>query len=86
MGSVVILLELESSTEVLDAGEVDVGARVRWVHAAAEGGARTLCGLDTAPLEYEPYRPGGPDEPWYPPQHGTRRCQECDAALGAAGG
>ncbi|WP_371483803.1 hypothetical protein [Kitasatospora sp. NBC_00315] len=88
MASIIVLLELEPSTEVLDAGEVDVGARVRWVHAAPadpdvpeDPGPRTFCGLDTTPLEQEQYRPAGPGEPWYPPQHRTRRCRECVAAL-----
>lgn len=74
MASIIVLLELEPSTEVLDAGEVDVGARVRWVHAAPadpdvpeDPGPRTFCGLDTTPLEQEQYRPAGPGSP------GTRR-------------
>ncbi|MCX5211662.1 hypothetical protein OG689_20605 [Kitasatospora sp. NBC_00240] len=88
MASIIVLLELEPSTEVLDEGEVDVGARVRWVHAAAgdpdvpeDPAPRTFCGIDTAPLEYEPYRPSGPGEPWYPPLHRTRRCRDCETAL-----
>lgn len=88
MNSVIVLLELEPATEVIDSDEVDIGARVRWVHAAgadpdAPGDPlpRTLCGLDTDEMEHEPYRPARPGEPWYPPQHATRRCRECDAAL-----
>jgi hypothetical protein len=34
MSSVIVLLELEASTEVIDSAEVDIGARARWVHAA----------------------------------------------------
>ncbi|MFJ3219182.1 hypothetical protein ACIPLC_25045 [Kitasatospora sp. NPDC086801] len=90
MSGVVVLVELEPSTEVLDAGEVDVSARVRWVHAAAadpdvpeDPGPVTFCGLDTAGLEREPYRPAGPGEPWYPPSQRTRRCRACEAALKA---
>ena len=30
----IVLLELESVTEKVDSAEVDIGARVRWVHAA----------------------------------------------------
>ncbi|MDH6131484.1 hypothetical protein P3T37_000853 [Kitasatospora sp. MAA4] len=79
-----ILLELESSTEVLGADEVDIGARVRWVHAADASQApppRTLCGLDATVLDEEAYRPASPEDPWYPPAHATRRCPACDAAL-----
>ncbi|MER8103089.1 hypothetical protein [Kitasatospora sp. NPDC094016] len=90
MSGVVVLVELEPSTEVLDAGEVDVGARIRWVHAAApdpdapeEPGPVTCCGLDTADLELEPYRPAGPGEPWYPPSQRTRRCRACETVLKA---
>ncbi|WP_431676788.1 hypothetical protein [Kitasatospora sp. KL5] len=88
MTDVVVLLELEPSTEVLDAGEVDVGARIRWVHAAPPDpqdsdrpAATTFCGLDTSDLEQEPYRPEGPDDPWYPSSQTTRHCLTCDEAL-----
>lgn len=90
MSGVVVLVELESSTEVLDEGEVDVGARIRWVHAAPadpdvpeDPGPVTFCGIDTGDLEREGYQPSGPGEPWYPPSQRTRRCRECEAALRA---
>ncbi|MFD9124898.1 hypothetical protein [Kitasatospora sp. NPDC059571] len=88
MSDVVVLLELEPSTEVLDAGEVDVGARIRWVHAAPPDPGRpgrpgpvTFCGLDTRDLEREPYRPAGPGATWYPPSQTTRHCLACDSAV-----
>ncbi|MGW4897506.1 hypothetical protein ACWEQL_35440 [Kitasatospora sp. NPDC004240] len=88
MSGVIVLVELEPSTEVLDSGEVDVGARVRWVHAAPadpdapeDPGPVTFCGIDTFDLERESYRPARPGEPWYPPSQRTRRCRECEAAL-----
>ncbi|MFG3054055.1 hypothetical protein ACGFZP_24295 [Kitasatospora sp. NPDC048239] len=88
MSGVIVLVELEPSTEVLDAGEVEVGARVRWVHAApgdpdagGDPGPVTFCGIDTDELEREEYRPAGPGEPWYPPSQRTRRCRACEAAL-----
>lgn len=89
MNSVIVLLELEPSTEVVpDAGEADIGARVLWVHAAGADPdipedplPRTLCGLDTTGMEHEQYRPTRPGEPWYRAQHATRRCRECEAAL-----
>ncbi len=91
MASIVILLELEPSTEVLDAGEVDLGARVRFVHAAPadpdvpeDPGPRTFCGVETFGLEYEAYRPVGPGAPWYPPEYRSRRCRECEIALRSA--
>ncbi|MFJ9950194.1 hypothetical protein [Kitasatospora sp. NPDC091207] len=90
MSGVIVLVELEPSTEVLDAEEVDVGARIRWVHAAPadpevpeDPGPVTFCGIGTGDLEREGYRPSGPGEPWYPPSQRTRRCRECEAALRA---
>ena len=92
MSSLIVLLELElelePSAEVIDSTEVDIGARVRWVHAAGadpdapEGPLpQTLCGLDTTEMEHEHYRPSGPGEPWFPPEYRGRRCRECHAAL-----
>lgn len=88
MSGVIVLLELEPSTEVIDSAEVEIGARVRWVHAAGPDPDApedplpvTLCGRDTTEMEQEYYRPSGPGEPWFPPEHGSRRCRDCDAAL-----
>ncbi|WP_052442606.1 hypothetical protein [Streptacidiphilus neutrinimicus] len=92
MTAILVLLELEPATEVVDAevGEADIGARVRAVHAAAADPeapgdplSRTLCGLDTDGLEPEPYVPAGPGAPWYPPEHRSRHCLDCDAVLRA---
>ncbi|WP_052433997.1 hypothetical protein [Streptacidiphilus melanogenes] len=93
MTAIVVLLELEPATEVVDAdvGETDIGARVRAVHAAAADaeapGAplpRTLCGLDTDELEPEAYVPAGPGAPWYPPEYRSRHCLDCEEALRGA--
>ncbi len=90
VSAIVVLLELEPATEVVDAdvGETDIGARVRAVHAAAADPeapadplARTLCGLDVDELEPESYTPAGPGAPWYPPEYRSRHCLDCDAAL-----
>jgi hypothetical protein len=88
--AIVVLMELEPATEVVDSvvGETDIGARVRAVHAAAADPdapgdplARTLCGLVADELEPEPYAPVSPGGPWYPPEYRSRRCLDCDAAL-----
>ncbi|MEY9963525.1 hypothetical protein ABIA33_001558 [Streptacidiphilus sp. MAP12-16] len=88
MNAIIVLLELEPSTEVIDSREVDIGARARWVHAAEAAPdapdrplTRTVCGADATEMEVEPYRPSAPGEPWFPPEHRSRRCPECDAAL-----
>jgi hypothetical protein len=88
MNSVIVLLELEPSTEVIDSTEIDIGARARWVHAAwADPNApddplpQTLCGRDSNEMEHERYRPSAPGEPWFPPEYRGRRCRECDAAV-----
>lgn len=88
MGSVIVLLELDPSAEVIEPAEADLSARVRWVHAAGadldvpeDPLARTLCGLDTGGMAHEPYRPAAPGEPWYPPELYDRRCRECEAVL-----
>jgi hypothetical protein len=100
VGAIIVLLELEPTTEVLVGGdvgvadEVDIGARVRFVHAAGTDpdarddpdavGAplpRTLCGLDVTALEPEDYHPAWPGGPWYPPEYRSRRCPDCEATL-----
>jgi hypothetical protein len=67
MSSVIVLAEMEPLTEVVDSAEVDIGPRVRWIHAAgADPDApmdplpRTLCGLDSTEMEPEQYRPSAP--------------------------
>lgn len=90
MTAIVVLLELEPATEVVNAevGETDIGARVRAVHAAGTDPDapedpldRTLCGLASDELEPERYTPVGPGAPWYPPEYRSRRCLDCDTAL-----
>ncbi|MEY9874675.1 hypothetical protein ABH931_004175 [Streptacidiphilus sp. MAP12-33] len=93
MTAILVVLELEPATEVVDAevGETDIGARVRAVHAAdadpdvpGKPSARARCGMSTDELEPEPYTPVGPGAPWYPPEYRTRRCLDCEAALSGA--
>ncbi|MGW7524620.1 hypothetical protein [Streptomyces sp. NPDC054783] len=63
--------------------------RVRKVHAApvAPGshtatGPRTLCGKDTFAMATADWKPS--DEPgasWYPPEHASLVCPDCDAVM-----
>ncbi|MET9181105.1 hypothetical protein AB0F92_40605 [Kitasatospora aureofaciens] len=88
MTAIVVLFELEQDEAL---GPDGVEPVVCAVHAA--GGdpdvpedplPRTLCGLDTDPMEHSHYRPTRPGEPWYPPALADRRCLACEAALRAA--
>ncbi|MFJ8430484.1 hypothetical protein ACIQ9P_04170 [Kitasatospora sp. NPDC094019] len=85
MGSIVVLYEVEAR-QALDLGDVEPSALA--VHAAGadpdvpeDPQPRTLCGLDTSPMEHAHYRPSRPGEPWYPPALAGRRCHECERAL-----
>ncbi|MBT2408762.1 MULTISPECIES: hypothetical protein [unclassified Streptomyces] len=85
MGAVIVLFELEADQAI---GPDGVEPVVLQVHAAGADPdvpedplPRTLCGLDTDPMEHSHYRPAGPGEPWYPPAFDDRRCQACEAAL-----
>ncbi|WP_225828125.1 hypothetical protein [Streptomyces naphthomycinicus] len=61
----------------------------RRVHAApaapgrpGAAGPRTLCGKDTFAMETAPAPPSGaPRTPWYPAEHASRVCQDCDAVM-----
>ncbi|WP_316783440.1 hypothetical protein [Streptomyces sasae] len=63
--------------------------RVRRVHVApaAPGshtvaGPRTLCGKDTFAMETTGRRPSEhPGEPWYPTEHASVACPDCDAVM-----
>ncbi|MEU7553739.1 hypothetical protein AB0B01_15565 [Streptomyces sp. NPDC044571] len=87
MGSIVVLFELAADRAL---GPDGVEPVVVAVHAAGADPdvpqdplPRTLCGLDTDPMEHAHYSPGGPGEPWYPPASEDRRCHACEAALHA---
>lgn len=87
MGSIVVLFELEPDQAL---GPEGVEPAVLAVHAAGADPdvpedplPRTLCGLDTGPMEHTHYRPLHPGEPWYPPNAADRRCRACEAALRA---
>ncbi|MGJ5752888.1 hypothetical protein FB563_0996 [Streptomyces puniciscabiei] len=63
--------------------------RVRKVHAApaAPGsrtttGPRTLCGKDTFAMETAGWKPSEhPGAPWYPEEHASVVCPDCDAVM-----
>ncbi|MEV6116902.1 hypothetical protein AB0L59_31600 [Streptomyces sp. NPDC052109] len=63
--------------------------RVRRVHAAptAPGsrtatGPRTLCGRDTFAMETADWKPSErPGAPWYPTEHASVVCPDCDAVM-----
>ncbi|MGW7579792.1 hypothetical protein ACWGKU_20400 [Kitasatospora sp. NPDC054768] len=85
MGSIAVLFEMEPD-EVL--GPDGVEPQVLAVHAAGADPdvledplSRTLCGLDTGPMEHAHYRPVRPGEPWYPMALADRRCLDCERAL-----
>ncbi|WP_037682305.1 hypothetical protein [Streptomyces griseus] len=62
---------------------------VRKVHAApvAPGtpgttGPRTLCGKDTFAMETARWKPSEhPEGPWYPKEHASVICPDCDAVM-----
>lgn len=88
MGSIVVLYEVEPDQAL---GPDGVEPAVLAVHAAGADSdvpedpqPRTLCGLDTGPMEHSHYRPSRPGEPWYPPALAGQRCHECARALRAA--
>ncbi|MEU1282662.1 hypothetical protein [Kitasatospora sp. NPDC005856] len=85
MAAIVVLFEMAPDQAL---GPEGVGPGVVAVHAAGQDPdvpedpqARTLCGLDTAPMEHSHYRPARPGEPWYPPELEQQRCRLCEAAL-----
>ncbi|MER7846899.1 hypothetical protein ABTZ03_23450 [Kitasatospora sp. NPDC096077] len=89
MTAIIVLFELEPAPDGAP-GPDGVEPAVLAVHAA--GGdpdvpedplPRTLCGLDTDPMEHSHYRPTRPGEPWYPPALADRRCPTCEALLRA---
>ncbi|MFF2145103.1 hypothetical protein [Kitasatospora sp. NPDC058190] len=87
MGSIVVLFELEQDEAL---GPDGVEPVVLAVHAAGADPEvpedplpRTLCGLDTGPMEHSHYRPMRPGEPWYPAPLADQRCHACESALHA---
>ncbi|MGW0769537.1 hypothetical protein [Streptomyces sp. NPDC002676] len=63
--------------------------RVRKVHAApaapgsrTAAGPRTLCGKDTFAMETARWKPSEqPGAPWYPAEHASVVCPDCDAVI-----
>ncbi|WP_147409097.1 hypothetical protein [Kitasatospora xanthocidica] len=85
MGTIVVLFEMEPDEAP---GADGVEPPVLAVHAAGADAdvpedpqPRTLCGLDTGPMEHAHYRPTRPGEPWYPVALADRRCLDCERAL-----
>lgn len=85
MATIVVLLELEQDQAL---GPDGVEPVVIAVHAAGADPdvpedplPRTLCGLETEPMEHAHYRPARPGEPWYPPGLSDRRCHACETLL-----
>ncbi|MFE8949666.1 hypothetical protein [Streptomyces sp. NPDC007856] len=66
-----------------------VERRVRKVHAApaapgsrTAAGPRTLCGRDTFAMETTDWKPAEhPGAPWYPEEHASLVCPDCDAVM-----
>ncbi|MEU3559719.1 hypothetical protein [Kitasatospora sp. NPDC006786] len=85
MGTIVVLFEMEPD-EALGADGAE--QQVLAVHAAGADPevpedplSRTLCGMDSGPMEHSRYRPARPGEPWYPAALVDRRCLDCERAL-----
>ncbi|MEU9453248.1 hypothetical protein [Streptomyces sp. NPDC048277] len=82
----IVVYELDRPTAAPGGG---AQRRVRRVHAApaAPGsrtvaGPRTLCGKDTFAMETTGRRPSEhPGAPWYPTEHASVVCQDCDAVM-----
>ena len=87
MGEIVVVYELDKAVVTrVPRGEE---RPVRRVHAAptAPGaptatGPRTLCGKDTFAMETTCWKPSEhPETPWYPEEHASVVCPDCDAVM-----
>ncbi|MFE6869639.1 hypothetical protein ACFVFS_24185 [Kitasatospora sp. NPDC057692] len=59
------------------------------VHAAGSdpdvpGDRTAVCGLDTAGMAVDPWRPASPGQRWYPPDLARYVCPHCDQAVRSA--
>ncbi|KOV60378.1 hypothetical protein [Streptomyces sp. MMG1121] len=89
--SEIVVYELDKAVATRSSAAPPSGAqrRVRKVHAApaapgsrTAAGPRTLCGKDTFAMETAGWKPSGhPGAPWYPAEHASVVCPDCDAVL-----
>ncbi|MFE0515683.1 hypothetical protein [Streptomyces sp. NPDC058964] len=89
--SEIVVYELDRSVATRSSAQPSGRAErhVRRVHAApaapgmpAEAGPRTLCGKDTFAMETARWTPSGhPGAPWYPTEHASVVCPDCDAVI-----
>jgi hypothetical protein len=87
----IVVYELDTPAAARSSTGPPSGAqrRVRKVHVApaAPGsrtmaGPRTLCGKDTFAMETTRRRPSEhPGAPWYPAEHASVVCPDCDAVM-----
>ncbi|MEV0536397.1 hypothetical protein [Kitasatospora sp. NPDC050463] len=89
--SIRVLLETELVRTSAVGETTDYVEGVRAVHAASAGPETggepdelTLCGMGTGRMRRDPYRPPGPDAPWYPPQWSGKVCPHCDRVVASA--
>ncbi|QHA07241.1 hypothetical protein GQF42_31575 [Streptomyces broussonetiae] len=84
MTEIVVVYELDRPGA---SGGADRG--VRAVHAATTApgrldatGPRTLCGKDTFAMDTARWKPSEhPGAPWYPTEHASVVCPDCDAVM-----
>ncbi|MFF7974897.1 hypothetical protein [Streptomyces sp. NPDC007905] len=90
MGEIVVVYEVDRVAATrISRGEPGEVRPVRRVHAAptAPGsptatGPRTLCGKDTFAMERTGRKPSeNPGTPWYPEEHASAVCPDCDAVM-----
>ncbi|MEV6177687.1 hypothetical protein ACIHAR_25355 [Streptomyces sp. NPDC052016] len=91
MTEIVVVYELDKPVPTRPAPEAQsTGERaVRKVHAASAApgrptatGPRTLCGKDTFAMDTAPWKPSEhPGAVWYPAEHASLVCAECDAVM-----
>ncbi|GAA2984237.1 hypothetical protein ACFVUY_42875 [Kitasatospora sp. NPDC058063] len=41
----------------------------------------TACGIETASMVVDPWRPSGPGSRWYPPRYAGHVCPRCERAV-----
>ncbi|MET9183466.1 hypothetical protein ABZX88_35425 [Kitasatospora aureofaciens] len=74
--SIIVVLENPGNTALLV-----VHAAAADPDVAEDPGPVTACGIDTAPMVAEHWRPAGPGARWYPPRLRQWVCPLCDRAV-----